>query len=230
MKTAKYTKIALSFCVSALTVACVTGSSIYYDSQAEADRALAAFDKANPQCQLWTNWQKMCSRANPDGQTLCARDPAKPVEPSKPFCVASTYNHSDTSLIPANDIDTLESIERFCSSAEATEKQSNPDWTNYTAIGFCRYKSDRPFADPVVSRRNTSTKSWQIVSDGKVRNLSGQSYNSYFDVNVSSWCNEFDLLGEVTSLPVQGDGVVLPVAPKSDANPVSGIWCRLLKK
>ena len=32
--------------------------SIYYKSQAAADTALVAFDKANPSCQLWTNWQK----------------------------------------------------------------------------------------------------------------------------------------------------------------------------
>jgi len=36
---------------------------IYYKTQAAADRALEAFDTANPSCQLWTNWQKMCSHA-----------------------------------------------------------------------------------------------------------------------------------------------------------------------
>jgi hypothetical protein len=60
--------------------------SIYYRSQKDADTALAAFDQANPDCQLWTNWQKMCSRTGDGGATICALDPAFTVEPSIPFC------------------------------------------------------------------------------------------------------------------------------------------------
>jgi len=62
--------------------------SIYYKSQAAADTALAAFDKDNPSCQLWTNWQKMCSRTGEGGiSTYCVTDSSHPVRPTRPFCV-----------------------------------------------------------------------------------------------------------------------------------------------
>jgi len=60
------------------------------DPSRRADRALQAFDAAHPQCQLWTNWQKMCSRTGPDGATVCVTDPDRPVRPSEPFCTAGT--------------------------------------------------------------------------------------------------------------------------------------------
>jgi hypothetical protein len=53
-----------------------------------ADIQLAAFDRDHPQCRLWTNWEKMCSRTGPNGETRCTEDPDRVVEPSEPFCVA----------------------------------------------------------------------------------------------------------------------------------------------
>ena len=35
---------------------------IFYPSQTAADADLVRFERENPSCQLWTNWQKMCSR------------------------------------------------------------------------------------------------------------------------------------------------------------------------
>ena len=62
--------------------------SIYYKSQAAADTALAAFDKDNPSCQLWTNWQKMCSRTGEGGRSAyCSTDQSRAVKPTRPFCV-----------------------------------------------------------------------------------------------------------------------------------------------
>ena len=56
--------------------------SIYYKSQAAADTALAAFDKDNPSCQLWTNWQKMCSRTGEGGAASCIKGRQLSVKPS----------------------------------------------------------------------------------------------------------------------------------------------------
>lgn len=90
-----------------------TGENIYYKTQSEADAALAAFDKENPSCQLWTNWQKMCSRTGPDGKTYCVTDPDRPVRPSVPFC-AESREEADYDL-SALTILQKSSFARFCS-------------------------------------------------------------------------------------------------------------------
>ena len=76
-------------------------ASIYYASQQEADAALAAFDRDNPECQLWTNWQKMCSRTGDGRSTECTEDHANRVRPSIPFC-AAVGDASLARLAPSN--------------------------------------------------------------------------------------------------------------------------------
>ena len=56
-----------------------------YDNS-KADRELEAFDKTHPQCRLWTDWHKLCSRTGPAGSTYCRTDPEHQAEPSTPFC------------------------------------------------------------------------------------------------------------------------------------------------
>ena len=45
-----------------------------YDSS-KADRALQAFDKNHPECAVWSNWRKLCSRIGPGGSNYCRTDP-----------------------------------------------------------------------------------------------------------------------------------------------------------
>lgn len=56
-----------------------------YDNS-NADRALEAFDKTHPQCALWTDWHKLCSRTGLGGSTYCRLDREHPAKPSAPFC------------------------------------------------------------------------------------------------------------------------------------------------
>lgn len=88
--------------------------------EAGGDAQLAAFDRANPQCQLWTNWQKMCSRTGPGGETICVVDPARRVRPSEPFC--SGFSDSPRVRPRAADLSARQaaSINRFCSPARAS--------------------------------------------------------------------------------------------------------------
>lgn len=65
-------------------------ASIFYRTQAEADVALQKFDNENPKCELWTNWQKMCSRTGINGRTECVIDPDYVVRPSTPFCAEAS--------------------------------------------------------------------------------------------------------------------------------------------
>lgn len=56
-----------------------------YDNS-NADRVLKAFDEGHPQCALWTDWHKLCSRTGMGGSTYCRTDAEHPVNPSTPFC------------------------------------------------------------------------------------------------------------------------------------------------
>lgn len=101
-----------------LLTSCVTASStpsIFYKSQIEADAALAAFDKAHPQCQIWTNWQRLCSRVDGTGNVQCHEDQSNRVRPSHPFCVSNKYGNPigiEADLTSKIDVP---SMHRFCS-------------------------------------------------------------------------------------------------------------------
>ncbi len=77
---------------------------------APADAQLAKFGREHPRCQLWTNWQKMCSRTGRGGEPHCVTDPDMPVTPSEPFCVYEGLGAH------VSDLDTPDagSRERFC--------------------------------------------------------------------------------------------------------------------
>jgi hypothetical protein len=119
--------------------ACATTTStpsIYYKTQAEADVALAAFDKDNPDCQLWTNWQKMCSRTGDGGrETTCTIDSSKPVKPSAVFCYSAKTNEV-VDAINAKNPPRITSANRYC----LKHKQNGESY-------FCsEYSSKRPFS------------------------------------------------------------------------------------
>ncbi len=164
-------------------MACATTAStpsIYYKTQAQADAALAAFDKDNPDCQLWTNWQKMCSRTGLNGQTHCNIDPDKPVKPSVPFCAHRlTYKEGDIFShepeipeILTEDKQSANSRNRFCN------KFSNGNLEDYgldedmVALHKDKqrcitYKVTRPFNGmSAISQKNPRCKKWDQVKNG----------------------------------------------------------------
>jgi len=65
--------------------------SIFYASQEEANAALEAYGRRHPECKLWTNWQKMCSRTGLQHSVNCTVEPDNPVPPSEPFCAATSH-------------------------------------------------------------------------------------------------------------------------------------------
>lgn len=82
---------------SFMAVACVAGltaqsagvgasASATLDPSRAADRQMIAFGEANPQCQLWTNWERLCSRTGLGGGIQCHIDPGRRVASSLPFC------------------------------------------------------------------------------------------------------------------------------------------------
>lgn len=69
-----------------------------YDNS-KADRALKEFAEEHPNCPLWTNWHKLCSRTGPDGTAYCRLDRVHHASASTPFCAAMNgqleTNHAD---------------------------------------------------------------------------------------------------------------------------------------
>jgi hypothetical protein len=132
--------------------------SIYYKSQKAADAALAQFDTDNPKCQLWTNWQKMCSRTGEAGATWCTTDPDRPVKPSVPFCVVepqkSIKNASGfgwTTEPKIWPVDHKLSVMRFCRKGSVVNDG-----------GFsCMFEENRPFnGRRLAARRHPWCQAW----------------------------------------------------------------------
>ncbi|MFC4291120.1 hypothetical protein ACFOWX_01695 [Sphingorhabdus arenilitoris] len=202
-------------------------SSIYYKSQSAADAALAAFDKDNPTCQLWTNWQKMCSRANPDARSLCVTQKHNSVAPSAPFCVASVYKDSKVTNISSSDTRTLLSIARFCDGK--TSLETNPEWDIHTAVGFCAYQENRPFVLKQPFTMNELASQW-IIDNFDESQMSEHSILESYDEHRSNWCNDFDVLGMYEQEEFGGDGVIMPTLRIKNIEPVFGIFCRSQKR
>jgi len=104
--------------------------------ESAVDRALHEFGANHASCQLWTNWQKICSRTGPGGSTRCNTDPSKPVEPSAPFCVRDSQSGYGVQLADTSERD------RFCAARKTVESESDPgQHTNVCSS----YDPERPF-------------------------------------------------------------------------------------
>jgi hypothetical protein len=111
-----------------------SGDGIYYSSQETADADLAQFNLDHPECKLWTNWQKMCSRGPELGQVSCVTDASRPVRPSRPFCAGNNGGHARAGPPSSIPID-LATLRRFCA-----------DIATKDGMEFCSQMSpDRPF-------------------------------------------------------------------------------------
>jgi hypothetical protein len=103
-----------------------------------ADRQLLQFGAQNPECPLWTNWQKLCSRTGPDGAPRCSTDQGMKVEPSAPFCAGGFLGN------PENQKgEQLVSDERFCTKHETYTALSARGERHYQVC--TRHARERPF-------------------------------------------------------------------------------------
>ena len=153
-----------------LATACAGSDGQMNDS---ATSELVAFDHANPDCQLWTNWNRMCSRTGPNGDTHCVRDPDRSVTPSAPFCViegGKVWFERDWTA------EQRASAERFCNRAEDmtvgwSKLGPTGELERYsaTARGCTEFDPDRPFNGKRVSaRRHPWCLAWGRVREDKV--------------------------------------------------------------
>jgi len=189
---------------------------IYYKSQAAADTALAAFDKDNPSCQLWTNWQKMCSRTGENEATYCATSKANPVKPSKVFCAAE-YNEPFSGLVEADDDVKIASFLRFCQLPEGFEGSVADKMEE------CKWSRSRPFSGrSLVDLQHPWCKKWSKTEASDP----GNRHYYCSKREAPDWCvsvNGFGYgaqEGQKKSLPV---GIYVTL--NRDYQPFSGIYC-----
>ncbi len=148
MRNLIFTAIPLALLAAA---ACVTGmpagdagdgqarapAAVSLDTARAADRQMLAYGEAHPECRLWTNWEKLCSRTGRGGGIECDIDRGRRVAPSLPFCVAS---RSETPASPAQDTERA-LRERFCVARTTTE-----NLLDQSLVRVCtRHDPRRPF-------------------------------------------------------------------------------------
>ena len=243
-------RILVALSIPFLLTSCITdgasgsSNSIYYKSQVAADEALEAFDKANPSCQLWTNWQKMCSRTGKSGKTWCTIDPDRPVKPSTPFCTESSdglaYDTSKKSL------QQQASFRRYCIAEKGVDLEMS------LADRSCAPNESKPFSGlTLTARRHPWCEAWGIAnSDPKELNLVCRENGSEIDGKdcksaatkglvypnglycakwqVPTWCQKPEGLlgGRQIDEPHKPDSTLdILIGVAVDVYPVRGIYC-----
>ena len=121
------------------------------------DQRLERFNLENPQCRLWTDWQRACARTGLGGAMRCVTDRSHPVAPSEPFCVATPFWGRPG---PFTDSQRLSSL-RFCRSTYRERVTDAAGRLLYEERVCGRYERDRPFnGRTVAARRHPLCARW----------------------------------------------------------------------
>ena len=171
----------------------------FYSDQKVADANLDAFDKANPTCQMWTNWQKMCGRIDRDGKSHCVSDSDRPVKPSAPFCIVRHFSKfSEVSVAKVDSLLTAESIitqlsrNRYCKEyypSEPLARESGQLSVDVrTDLRICKfYRFDHPFGpsdEEIAKALNAAKENRDSIPDRKPPKNSSLVCLSRFDYAV----------------------------------------------
>lgn len=186
----------------------LAGQGAAYESQVAADIDFIRFGQESKSCQLWTNWQKVCSRSGEKGRTLC-RDSAVDVKPSHPFCVAYGDGKGLVRSAPDASEDQRVSYNRFCEEFVIGENSKSKChiWNSY-----------RPFdGSRIVEIEHPWCERWALNVDPSVDRDSSGEFGFYCaDRNVEDWCLEAGGLGaglqDGVSYPKPKDRIIIPLA------------------
>ena len=195
----------------ALLLSCAGGSrSDLPMSLSSADKVLLAFG-ARENCQLWTNWQKLCSR-DPEGNPQCVVDADRPVAGSAPFC--ADYNTFSSAMDDTPQENASKA--RFCERIETTQLVNGSGLPS-SKIKVCRqFRKDRPFnGRDLEQMRSPLCSDWRRGGKGAWQ--------------CASWTN-------VTCKPMDGSGrtegheedeIVIDSAIDPDRTPVIAVTCTI---
>jgi hypothetical protein len=214
-----------------------------FRSQQEADRSLVRFDREHPQCQLWTNWQKMCSRTGPNGATNCVTDPDRPVRPSAPFCVYA----GEGTMTPDLEGPDVGSVGRYCIRSRTHGVYSGPGSDPGRQIRYCaEFDPRRPFnGRSLAARRHGWCAEWSDTSTerpvcvegaarGRLPSCAGLARAHYRHnrplycsrLAAPPWCGAAEGLLDRTESSPEGVSVNDVRYRSSDFLPVHGVVCR----
>lgn len=226
----------LSIALGSLALGCAPlagdfGPALYSDP-ADADAELQAFAQNNSSCQLWTNWQKMCSRTGQNGAVACTIDPAKPVEPSKPFCVADADGYGG--FEEKTNTVTQRSRDRFC-----TSFQSDSALSQELGRAICfDLDKERPFSGfRISSRGHPWCQAWSdsLTFKATLTRSEHQSAAGYYCAkrSIPDWCAESAGFGTIPAgSPDHPDydpaRIVVPESYSPEMNMrVVGVFCKV---
>lgn len=148
--------------------------------------SMAEFAKQNPDCELWTNWEEMCSRTGENGAPYCVKDAGMPVKPSEPFCTDTTFGYTPYKFSAKQ----TESLLRFCDDTTVVEG----DRTHIDKAGdrtLCvRFREDRPFnGRRLAARRHPWCSSWASTLDDSLVCSEAAGGNAQIGVDAAN-CEE----------------------------------------
>jgi hypothetical protein len=127
------------------------------DATRPADAQLAAFGRDNPQCPIWTNWQKTCSRTGEGGSLICVHDQERPARPSEPFCVRTEFSGIPSPLTRGQNA----SSRRFCARTRHERIFDSAGRVLFEGTVCHRYRTDRPFnGRSHGARRHPQCRHW----------------------------------------------------------------------
>jgi hypothetical protein len=196
------------------------GAGIYYNSQGEADSALMQFGRLKPQCEMWTNWQKLCSRTGAGGAVECRQDAGHRARPSRPFCVAGGQPPGEPlGMAVDDDAPTRQSRNRFC--AHVGNGLLDPSEDPGPLPNCDSYRSDRPFNGTTLQAvAHPLCKRWARAGGGTPR------------LPALLYCAEWkqpapcpDLVGGVRP-PALVNGIIAFQPPVPTSVPVWGTYCQ----
>lgn len=217
-----------------------TPSASVYDLRMESDRRLFAFEKQHPNCPMWTDWRKLCSRLGPGGSTYCKTDPVYSAKPSTPFC-ATEANMQDTKA-------ESDSRMRFCVKYNRRSNDGDVDYP--TGSTYCEeYKSLRPFGGQQFAQlEHPACTAWGNGTPTKNVCASGQSNENGLPkcdspeirnnpqseaLSCTAWsstilCNA--PIGGVKPTPPSEAGIYLGSTRSLTSRPVWGAYCASTRK
>jgi hypothetical protein len=107
-----------------------------------------AFGRKYYSCDVWTDWQSICTRTGKGGAIVCRQDPHVKVMPSEAFCVTGVW--TDKPWYVTDTPGQRRSRLRFCAARDVEQYGTDK-------VPVCReYASDRPFNGTHIDTQNST--------------------------------------------------------------------------
>lgn len=196
-----------------------------------AEMSMIAFGEQHKSCQMWTNWQELCSRTGQQGVSRCTSEVNHRIKPSEPFCVTTGQAPAERMTKKA-----VNSMMRYCDKRATSGGDRCLHWDD-----------DRPFSGrQLASRRHpwcdswSDEKTWKPICSEKGQfglsrcdtkslasfKASGTLYCSHrsVDTDRQEWCDIPQGWGQGPDFPKNDVSSFVEVLTKS-STPAVGLYC-----